>query len=265
VQLRGGAAQVFDAGAGFPVVAIHGLPGNSRDFRWFGGALGDRVRLVRIDLPGCGGTPTASWPQMRVDDRADFVAAVMRAMELGPSLVLGYSMGGPVAASVAVRHPELVVGLALVAAAGRKPHRAYRQMPVHPRVLDLVLRTPLHRLLMPVAVRGFRKAGFRDATAETVRSTLAAVSRVSFPEVGRTLARLRVPTLVAWTGDDRMVEAAIGEDLYWAVPPGPRILFETGGHKLLKTRAVELADALCAWVPALIDPPAVSSVAGGPS
>jgi 3-oxoadipate enol-lactonase len=55
----------------------------------------------------------------RLEDCADDVAALIDQLELGPSIVAGYSMGGPIAQLLWRRHPSKVKGLVLCATAAR--------------------------------------------------------------------------------------------------------------------------------------------------
>jgi 3-oxoadipate enol-lactonase len=55
----------------------------------------------------------------RLEDCADDVAALIDQLELGPSIVAGYSMGGPIAQLLWRRHPSKVEGLVLCATASR--------------------------------------------------------------------------------------------------------------------------------------------------
>ena len=72
--------------------------------------------MLALDLRGHGGGPPARVPY-RLEDCADDVAAVVRALDTGPVIVAGYSMGGMVAQVFWRRHPELTAGLVLCATA----------------------------------------------------------------------------------------------------------------------------------------------------
>ncbi len=52
-------------------------------------------------------------------DCADDIAALLKSMNLGPAVVVGYSMGGPVSQLLWRRHPERVAGLVMVATSAR--------------------------------------------------------------------------------------------------------------------------------------------------
>ena len=71
----------------------------------------------------------------------------------------------------------------------------------------------------------------------------------SVPEEGTVRRRAAVeqplpPTLVAYCRDDHMLEPEIAEGLARRIPGARRLVFETGGHNLQKTRAPELAAAI---------------------
>lgn len=74
--------------------------------------------MVALDHRGHGRGIRSRRP-FRLEDCADDVAALIDHLELGPSIVVGYSMGGPVAQLVWRRHPEKVTGLVLCATAAR--------------------------------------------------------------------------------------------------------------------------------------------------
>lgn len=97
------------------LVLLHGLVATG-GLNWFPamGPLSQRFRVVAIDLRGHGrSTPVAD--RFRLSDCADDVAEVVRTLDLGPVMVCGYSLGGPVAQLVWHRHRDVVAGLVLCA------------------------------------------------------------------------------------------------------------------------------------------------------
>lgn len=249
LALPGGPMAVADVGEGPVFVLLHGLPGSARDFRWLGAALEPTARVLRIELPGFG--HSAARPRRSLDGRADAVLEVLEVLGVERYVLLGHSMGGAVAAAVAVRAPSRVRGLALVASPGPVPHRAIAELPLPPWLIAWLLRAPTGRVLRPRVLAHFERIGFRGVTEAQLVETFRQVAATSIPEHAGNLAGLRVPTLVAWAGDDPIVEEAVSERLYWAAPLGPRIRFEEGGHALQATRSSELAEALLAWEPTL--------------
>ncbi len=81
--------------------------------------LARHVSVVAPDLRGHGDGIRSRRP-FRLEDAADDVAALVGTLGLGPVVVAGYSMGGPVAQLVWERHRDLVSGLVLAATFARQ-------------------------------------------------------------------------------------------------------------------------------------------------
>lgn len=243
--LPSGPFSYTDEGEGPVLVAVHGLPGSVRDYRWLASALAGRVRLVRLEHPAFGGTPRATRPGYTLHERVRFVLEAVDALGIGRYSVLGHSMGGPVAMGVAAAQLGRVERLILLASVGLSPHRlirSFRRIPEMSRLLELGL---VQRALLPRMRAGFVKAGFpRSTPDEAVMQSMRILMSLSFEDIRAAARRVRAPTTVAWTEDDPLVEPPIAHALGNELPPGPRLGFASGGHNLQKTRAVELADAI---------------------
>lgn len=235
-----------DEGRGPALLAIHGLPGTHRDFRWLAPALRERVRLVRIDQPGFGRSSVDAsdhWPTV-----ADAIARAADAIVGGPFAVLGHSFGAPMASAVAARceHARAIVWLAPV---GVRPHRLYRR--VQP-VLPAVAAAATWPVLGPAVVRLWRRAllasGFPSSTRPPeVARTLALLRRFAFADHRAHVEAIRtrgLPAMVAWSQDDPFVEPAVVQELGDAAAARVRLGFAHGGHNVQKTMALELADAI---------------------
>ncbi|HEV2216656.1 MAG TPA: alpha/beta hydrolase [Candidatus Dormibacteraeota bacterium] len=105
--------------AGAPtVLLVHGLFATA-DLNWSTAIpeLATRFNVIAPDLRGHGrGLPTRRFSGAEC---ADDLAAIVRALEAGRVIVVGYSLGGLVAQVFARRHPELLAGLVLCATASR--------------------------------------------------------------------------------------------------------------------------------------------------
>lgn len=250
ILVRGMAVSLTDEGGGpeRPVlVALHGLPGGARDWRWLAPAL-PGVRFVRLELPGFGGTPRAAMPEVGFEARARWVLEVMSALGVERFAVIGHSIGGPLAMAVAGLGAERVSGLALVASVGLSEHVGYRKAKPMRSLAPLLAVPGLSWAMRPVLRKAFEHFGFRGHSDEALLHTLRIVAALDFERNREFAARVVAPTLVAWTGDDPIVEARVGEELAARLPAGPRLRFESGGHNLQKGRAVELGAELVAWL-----------------
>ena len=101
------------AGAGEPVVILHGLMGSCENWRSVRAALADRYRVVCLDLPNHGKSPQAA--QTELGSIGDDVLETLRAQGIdGRVFVIGHSMGGKVAMQMASSHADRVHGLVVV-------------------------------------------------------------------------------------------------------------------------------------------------------
>jgi lipase len=100
-------------GKGATVVALHGLTASHMNFIGIAERLAGRCALFALDLRGRGDSDKPEGPYGLTQHARD-VAAAMRAMGLGPSIVVGHSMGAFVATALAAQEPSLVSGLVLI-------------------------------------------------------------------------------------------------------------------------------------------------------
>lgn len=95
---------------GAPTLLVHGLWDNAETWVHQLPRLGERCRVVAVDLRGHGrsGPPAGDWSTQA---HADEVAALLERLGTGPVVAVGHSMGASVAAFLAVRRPDLVRAL----------------------------------------------------------------------------------------------------------------------------------------------------------
>lgn len=218
-----------------PVTLVHGLAGSTATWVLVGApiaaALGRRV--IAVDLAGFGHTaPPAEGATVDVN------TAVVRDLvdEVGPTVLVGTSMGGAIAIRVAVERPALVEGLALVNPAVPRPRGnrdgLTRQLKLAstlaPRIaqpllerraqalgperfvdsaLDVVLADPAE-LPADVRERLVELAAMRHDDESSMESyVLAAGSLYRYLATAavRDLDLVRMPTLVMHGTEDRMV------------------------------------------------------------
>jgi len=142
------------------VVLLHGL-GATGLLNWFPSfdALARTHRVITIDHRGHG-RGIAPRVRFRLEDCADDVASMIHSLELGPVLLAGYSMGGPIAQLTWKRHPDVVRGLVLCATSYRFGPEDMRFAPVGDAI-GLGLRfTP--RLVRQQVIRGVVNYNPRD-------------------------------------------------------------------------------------------------------
>src|SRR5439155_19152091 len=107
-------------GDGLPVLLVHGFGADLNTWMFTQPALAEGQRVIAIDLPGHGG----SAKEVGGGDSETLVDAVegtLAALGISRAHLVGHSMGGAVAAVLALRRPDLVASLTLFAPAGLGP------------------------------------------------------------------------------------------------------------------------------------------------
>jgi len=198
-------------GDGPPVLLVHGwmFPSDLNWLRSYRPLRDAGYRVLAMDLRGHGRGLRSGAP-FRLVDCADDAAAVLATLGVAPALVVGYSMGGPVAQLLAQRHPERVAGFVLCATAhdwsDPRQKLAWRGMSAMRLVLGLAPRG--------VWTAGMRLAGAPSRESNWVASELSRGSARDLAEAGRELGRfdssgwagsLVPPGAVVVTTRDRLV------------------------------------------------------------
>jgi pimeloyl-ACP methyl ester carboxylesterase len=97
---------------GAPVLFLHGVTSSGVVWDWLPSPVTDNRRIVKVDFRGHGRSDRAAGTYRR-DVLADDVVAVLREAVGSPAILVGHSLGGAVAWTVAQRHPGLVTALFL--------------------------------------------------------------------------------------------------------------------------------------------------------
>jgi len=119
-DVPGGRIHWVEAGKGRPLVFIHGLSGNLANFTYaLTGALADEFRVIALDRPGSGHSERGSHALASLWPQADQIAAFLEAEKIEDPVIAGHSLGGAISLALAIRHPERVGALALLAPLAR--------------------------------------------------------------------------------------------------------------------------------------------------
>ena len=255
-----GRITVWDAAGppGAPIlVLLHGVTLDAEtNFADVVPALTRHFRVLTLDLRGHGVGPSARVPY-RLEDCADDVAAVVRALRVGPVVPVGYSMGGMVAQVFWRRHPDLTAGLVLCATARNVSGSLFEQLtammmpfvvgavglipPVFPMGADLVGA----RLLGDGLDRRARRAVLDRMRRTPLVTALAAMQAVCDFSSHRWISGVDVPAAVVVTRQDRVVPPSRQWRLARALPAA-EVVEVDGGHDVF-------VDAPGAFAHALVD------------
>lgn len=236
------------AGAGPPLLLIHGLVGSAKNWRRNIAELARDANVHAIDLLNMGESDRVPGLDPGLGAIADRVAACMDALGIAEADIAGHSHGGAVAMMLAARHPRRVRKLILFAPAnpfcnlGRQLIRFYttrpgfwlaRQIPSLPRFLKL---TALGRMygdparIVTGTLEGYT-AGL--ATPGTVEYVLQIVHGwyIDMSLLRSALTGLVVhPTLLIWGDRDRAVGLSSAHQLQQLLPKSRLMVIPGAGH-----------------------------------
>lgn len=209
-------------GEGPPAVILHGVYGSGDNWNTFVKPLLETHQVHLVDLRNHGRSPQSDVFNYEVLT-AD-VARYMQERNLGPSMVIGHSMGGKVAMWLAWQHPELVKALVVVDIAPRyyQPHHEQEiagMRAVHPETLTNrnEADTRMAAFVGSPSVRQFllKNLGRNEAGGFEWKHNLEAIAANS-GEVGRELpleARVTCPTLFVAGAESPYVTPDDEEDI----------------------------------------------------
>ncbi|MET2827073.1 alpha/beta fold hydrolase [Mesorhizobium shangrilense] len=116
VEIDGNRIHYVEAGEGPPVVFLHGLGAQLHHFLHpLFGRFGPGYRLIALDRPGSGYSVRAGGATGRLPEQAEVVRRFIETLGLEKPLVVGHSLGGAIALTLAVEHPDAISGIALLA------------------------------------------------------------------------------------------------------------------------------------------------------
>jgi pimeloyl-ACP methyl ester carboxylesterase len=235
---------VEQAGAGEPVVLIHGFGASTYSWRKVMPALAASHRVVAIDLNGFGYTQR---PKTRAsytrEAQAKLVLGTMDALGIDRAHIFGHSYGGGLTLYLASRHPERFRTMVLVDSSAPTYSDDRRSRAAGLRPLDALFVRSF--VLRPSAVRkGLLRSYYDDSlvTPELVQAYLdrLAVEGVSFAFYGLTapaspgesveLEKIEVPSLVVWGAHDELISPETGRRAAARLPHSEFVLFEKSGH-----------------------------------
>jgi pimeloyl-ACP methyl ester carboxylesterase len=169
--------QLLEAGAGDPVVMIHGGNGFAASWAPVIASLAPRFHLLMPDRPGCGLTTAFSYRGVNLRRHGvEYIESLMDALGLERAAFVGNSIGGFFEMAFAIAHPERVSKLVLVGepagASGRVDSRYHKL--VGTRVINsLLFRTVLRPPVDTAGVRAGLAKGRLMAHPERLSEPMA--------------------------------------------------------------------------------------------
>lgn len=246
-----------ELGSGPPVVVAHGLFGSASNWQSIAREFADRHRLLLVDLRNHGDSPRSDVMDYSVM-AADLAGLIERECD-GTAALVGHSMGGKAAMTLALTQPELVERLAVIDTAPAEHDSSigrYVEALAAVPLAEIESRRDADALLADAApeagLRAFLLTNLRRTEAgwewrinlPVIAKALPALA--AFPDLGR--ARYDGPTLfIAGENSDYVTAAHLTAARQW-FPAARRQVVAGAGHWVHAERPAETVAALAAFL-----------------
>lgn len=240
-----------------PLVFVHGLSGSWPNWLEQLPTFAATHRVITLDLPGFGHSPMPR-QEISISGYARVLEQLLDQLGVDAAAVVGNSMGGFIAAELAIAYPQRVERLVLVSAAGistynhrgsvtvlpamrqverslaavtawtaAKSDTVARRARLRDATLNLVVRHPsrLDSALAAEQLRGAGKPGFMQA-----------FEAVLHYDVRERLPEIACPTLIVWGDRDRIIPVRDADLFAELIPNSRKVVFGDTGHVAMLER-----------------------------
>ena len=235
LEVGGSSIQLVKGGTGEPLLVLHGELGHPGWLRYHE-ALAQRHTLYIPSHPGFGKSDRMDWI-MNMRDMAGWYLDAMEELGLGQVNVIGFSLGGWLAAEMAAMCPHQFKKLVLVGAMGIKPPSG--------EIFDMFLVVAKEFLTAsfvdPSGTGEFQKACPDEPEPQQVEEWELAREQSArlgwkpymyYPGLPPLLRRLRkLPTLVVWGGQDPIVPLSAGQVYHESIEGSKLAVLDGAGHR----------------------------------
>ena len=234
VSIDGSELSIVRGGEGKPIVIFHGELGDPGRLGWQSDLASSR-ELIFVRHPGFGISPNIKWLKS-IRDLAGLYAQLLRQMGLEGADVIGFSLGGWIAAEMAAANDSIFGKMVLVAPAGIKPPEGeIRDLFVDPPIkyvaasVNDVGKTPEFDNLYGGATTPEQIELLVDAQAGT--ANLAWQPYMFNPSLPHLLKGVNgLQTTVIWGREDAIIPLSAGTAYEAAIASAKLVVFDDCGH-----------------------------------
>ena len=240
VEIYGQKIYYAEAGSGPDVILLHGLGADRGTWIPTVPALAPKYHVYAPDLVGFGQSdkPLIDY---RIGTLVDFLDAFYKKLGISKATLVGNSMGGWVAMDFALAHPDEVDRLVLVDSAGYSPRRTGGPPPTRAGLAWLnpsTVAEEQHLLALALYHKAFSSEEFAERAFRahllkndgyTIDRFIDSLVRGEDVVDGR-LGTIKVPTLIVWGREDRLIPLANAKDLAEDIHGAQTVILDSCGH-----------------------------------
>jgi len=248
LDLDGISLELSQDGRGPPIIVLHGIEKLTNDPPLFD-LLARRARVIAPSHPGFGQSPLPDWVDT-VDDLSYLYLDLLDRLDLSDVVLVGLSLGGWVAAEMAVKSIHRLARLVLVSPFGVKPGgREARDVPdIFALPPDEVSRLVwLDRALAPDLLTMPEDAAEQLLKHQEAAALYLWEPYMHNPKLPRRLHRITVPTLVVRGTSDRLISEAHTRAYCDRIPDARSETLAGAGHVPEYEQPALLADRILSF------------------
>ncbi len=241
-------------GEGEPVLFIQGLGVDHRGWAAVARPVSSRFRCISFDNRDVGQSDLTPVPYT-IEDMARDALGLMDALGIQRAHIVGASMGGAIAQTIAIEHPERVARLVLVTTYTSGDPRGTAIFEGQALLRARLDRVEFCRVTFPwvYTVRDYRREGFvEDMIRRTADNPLWQPQEAYERHVRATLGfnsedrlhRIAAPTLVIAARDDLLTPMRFADVLMARIPDARLHVVEGAGHGIIWTDPEEVSERI---------------------
>ena len=250
MTVRGVKLRYRPAGKGEPILLLHGLGASLEQWEWSQPGLSSRHEVVALDLPGFGRSQSPPRDQFDLDHMVSLLGGFIDAMGWQSATVIGNSMGGLLAISMALNLEGRVSRLVLTGSAGLGrdlgwPLRVAWLPCLGEAILPFMKLRPLvhyslRRLfsdpsrlpnrMVDVSADNYKRRSIRSNFLRAIRIGVSLSGQRDSINFRDQLDKIRVPTLLIWGREDGVMPLEHGKIAHQLIAGSKLTVIDDCGH-----------------------------------
>ena len=225
-----------------PVILIHGAGGIHLSWPPQIRRLADE-RVYALDLPGHGKSEGAG--RQSIDEYAEDVVAFMSELKIRAAVIVGISMGGAIALTLALKYPKQVLGLGLIGSGSK--------LRVSPTLLETAGNLNAFESTVEMMNENCFSSGTPQNLIELSKRTMLEIRppvllgdllACNEFDVTSQLDKINVPTLIVCGAEDKMAPLKFSELLQAGIVNSQLHVLNNAGHMVMLEQPDVVADLL---------------------